>query len=69
MFFGNEVGNLPEGLISPVIISTIALPNSCPANQVCKIASALSAQGIFTGEPVLRTTKVFGFTCKTSSMR
>ena len=40
MFLGNEVGNLPEGLIAPVIISTIALPNSCPANQVCKIASA-----------------------------
>ena len=46
------VGSLPLGLSLPNNISAKAFPNSCPGNQVCKIAEHDFIQGMLTGDPV-----------------
>ena len=43
----------------PNNISANAFPNSCPGNQLCKIAGQDFIQGILIGDPVLITKTVF----------
>ncbi len=61
---GYVVGNLPLGLSLPNNISAKAFPNSCPGNQVCKIAGQDFIHGMLTGDPVFITKTVFLFVAK-----
>ena len=56
----NVMGNLPEGFTSPVRISVIQLPTSCPGWKAQTTASASPFQeAVSTGLQMLRTTTSF----------
>ena len=62
MLFGKVSASFPEGLTAPVRTSAIAPPPAWPPSQASMIALTLSAHGMVTAEPFIRTTATFGCT-------
>ena len=68
MLFGKVSASFPDGFTAPVRTSAIAPPPAWPPSQASRIAFTLSAHGMVTADPFIRTTATFGCTLATASM-
>src|ERR1700683_5685232 len=65
---GKVIGNRPDGLTRPAMISAMATAPAWPGYQACKMAFTESRQGMATGLPVSSTTTVFGLAAATAAI-